>query len=152
MTCAADGGEESSHQALERLCQLYWSPVWVFIIRRGYTPTDAKGLTQGFFERLLEKGWLKSADENKGRFRTFLLTSVSRFLAHERGMRNAMKRGGGQFTFSLEAGAMAEQTIPEPVACGTPETSFDRRWAETLLDRVLLRWRTWRPKSAISCL
>lgn len=139
VTCAAEEEESRSHQALESLCQIYWSPVWVFIMRRGYTPTDAKDLTQGFFERLLEKGWLRAADEAKGRFRTFLLTAVSRFLAQERERQNALKRGGGQFTFSLDAVATAGQEISEPVAQDTPETSFDRRWAETLLDRVLFR-------------
>lgn len=139
VACAAEQDESRAHHALEGLCRMYWSPVWVFIIRRGYTPTDAKDLTQGFFERLLEKGWLRTADESKGRFRTFLLTAVSRFLAQEREKRNAMKRGGGQFILSLDAGEMGEGGIGEPAVQDTPETSFERRWAETLLDRVLER-------------
>ena len=136
---ASGNAEAASHQALERLCQAYWPPVCSFIQRRGYPPADAKDLTQGFFARLLEKEWLKDADATKGRFRTFLLTALTRFLSHESERSGALKRGGGQITFSLDAGELESGWTPEPADPRTPEMLFERRWAETLLSRVLDR-------------
>jgi RNA polymerase sigma-70 factor (ECF subfamily) len=138
----ATGSEEaSSRQALEQLCRTYWLAVYAFILRRGYATEDAKDLTQAFFARLLEKDWLRSADASKGRFRTFLLTAASRFLGHERERSEALKRGGGQHLFSLDAAKTEPGWVPEPMASGTPEDAFERRWAESLLNRVMGRLR-----------
>lgn len=141
MIRASDSSDASCHQALERLCQTYWPAVCAFILKRGYSPEDAKDLTQGFFAQLLEKQWLKTADVDKGRFRTFLLTAVSRFLSHERERAGAQKRGGGQILFSLDAPESDPGWVPEPAVAGTAEEIFDRRWAEALLNRVIRRLR-----------
>ncbi len=136
---ASDRDGATSHAALERLCHAYWTPVFAFILKRGYSQADAKDLTQAFFARLLEKQWLKTADANKGRFRTFLLTAVTRFLSHEREREQALKRGGGSLMFSLDATTLAEGVSIEPADPRTPEALFERRWAETLLNRVMSR-------------
>ncbi len=138
---ATDATDAASQQALERLCQTYWPAVHAFIVRRGHSPEDAKDLTQGFFARLLEKDWLRAADATKGRFRTFLLTAVSRFLANERERADALKRGGGQAPLSLNVPEAEPGGVPEPADGATPEAVFERRWAETLLNRVLERLR-----------
>ena len=138
---AADGADEASPQALEHLCRAYWPAVYVFIARRGYSPADAQDLVQGFFARLLEKEWLKTADATKGRFRTFLITAVTRFLANERERNNALKRGGGNWVMSLDARELEPGWVPEPSDPRTPEELFERRWAETLLNRVMERLR-----------
>ena len=138
---AVDASDASSHLALERLCQAYWPAVHEFIARRGQSPEDAKDLTQGFFARLLEKEWLRAADATKGRFRTFLLTAVTRFLANERERAEALKQGGGQVLFSLNVPEAEPGGVPEPTDGATPEAAFERRWAETLLNRVLERLR-----------
>src|SRR5689334_4499364 len=70
-------GEEDTPRALaalEKLCQTYWHPLYSYVRRRGYSPDDAKDLTQGFFAWLLERNWLGRADQQRGRFRSFLLT------------------------------------------------------------------------------
>jgi RNA polymerase sigma-70 factor (ECF subfamily) len=136
---AADSTDALSQQALERLCRTYWPAVYAFILRRGFPPEDAKDLTQGFFAQFLGKDWLKTADSSKGRFRTFLLTMVSRFLAHERERAGALKRGGGQAVFSLDAAEGEDRWVPEPITSGTPAEAFERRWAESLLNRVMER-------------
>jgi len=138
---AVDSTNASSDRALEQLCRTYWPAVYAFILRRGYSPEDAKDLTQGFFARLLEKEWLKMADSAKGRFRTFLLTAVNRFLSHERERAEALKRGGGLALFSLDDPDNPIGTSIEPAATGTPEEAFDRQWAESLLNRVIERLR-----------
>ncbi len=92
------GQKESTHalDALEQLCRVYWYPLYAYVRRRGYSAPDAQDLTQEFFARLLERKWLARADQAKGRFRTFLLHALERFLANEWDKVRALKRGGAQ--------------------------------------------------------
>src|ERR1700677_196495 len=78
--------------ALEKLCQTYWTPLFTYVRRRGYSPADAEDLTQAFFAWLLERNWLVRADQQRGRFRSFLLTSLGNFLANEWDKARAQKR------------------------------------------------------------
>ena len=84
-----------AQDALARLCQTYWFPLYTYVRRRGYSPEDAQDLTQEFFARLLEHNWVKAADQAKGRFRSFLLSAMNCFLADEWDKARAQKRGGG---------------------------------------------------------
>jgi RNA polymerase sigma-70 factor (ECF subfamily) len=137
---AAGTEDAACQEALERLCSAYWPPVYTFILRRGHPPESAQDLTQGFFARLLEKEWLRSADATKGRFRTFLLTAITRFLANTHAHGQAEKRGGGHEPIPFDIVTESVWTTPlQPNR--TPEEEFDRRWAETLLERVLARLR-----------
>jgi RNA polymerase sigma-70 factor (ECF subfamily) len=126
---------------LERLCHLYWPPIYAFIRRRGHLPEEAQDLTQEFFARLLAGNLLGVADEAKGRFRTLLLTAVCRFLINEKEWRQARKRGGGAVHLSLEADAAEEGYHVEPADPATPETIYERRWAENVLETVLAQLR-----------
>jgi len=119
------------------LCENYWFPVYAFVRRAGHSADDAQDLTQEFFARLLDKHFLADADRNKGRFRTFLLTAVKRFLANEHDRIHAKKRGGGQTILSLEG--LEVRYCREPADRLTPERIFERQWALTLLDQVLAR-------------
>lgn len=126
--------------ALEKLCRTYWFPLYAYVRRRGQSPADAQDLTQAFFARLLEHNWVGAADRERGRFRTFLLTAMSRFLADEWDKVRAQKRGGGQLPVSLEE---AETLYGlEPADTRTAEQTFERRWALALLDTVLYRLKT----------
>jgi DNA-directed RNA polymerase specialized sigma24 family protein len=129
-------GTPRAQESLEKLCQTYWHPLYVYVRHRGYTPEDAKDLTQSFFVWLLERDWLEGADRQRGRFRSFLLTSFSRFLNNEWDKFKAQKRGGGKIV-SLQF--KNEDTGWEPVNEITPEQNFERRWALTLLDEVMDR-------------
>jgi RNA polymerase sigma-70 factor (ECF subfamily) len=126
-----------SRGALAWLCEAYWYPVYVYIRRRGHGAASAQDLTQEFFVRLLEKEFVRKADRARGKFRTFLLTAVQRFLSKQRERAGAKKRGGGRTILSLDFSS-AERRYPlEPAHDWTPERLFERRWALTLLDRVL---------------
>jgi RNA polymerase sigma factor (sigma-70 family) len=125
--------------AMERLCQTYWYPLYVFVRRKGHSHEDASDLTQAFFAKFLEKRYLKSVDANLGRFRTFLLTSMSHFLANEWDKSQTQKRGGGVRVISLDDASAEERYRLEPVEHTTPETLFERRWAETVVGVVLDR-------------
>jgi RNA polymerase sigma-70 factor (ECF subfamily) len=137
VVAAGDSESPQAAEALQRLCQRYWPPIYTFIRRRGYRPEEAQDLTQEFFARFLESGSLKTADKAKGKFRTLLLTAVTRFLAKEWERARAQKRGGGVVPFSLEQMAAEEQSRFEPAEHTTPEKMFERRWAEALLETVL---------------
>ena len=93
---AAGRSSTEARGALANLCQTYWRPVYSFIRRSGYPPDQAQDLTQGFFLVLLDKNYLADADRQRGRFRSFLLTSVKHFVANERDRAYTLKRGGGQ--------------------------------------------------------
>ncbi|MBI1842797.1 MAG: sigma-70 family RNA polymerase sigma factor [Verrucomicrobia bacterium] len=135
---AGQSSDRSQAEALEKLCQSYWRPIYAYIRRRGCAPESAQDLTQGFFERLLEKSWLSDIDPNRAKFRSFLLTMVSRFLANEYDRAQAIKRGGGQLHLNVDDPALENQLAAEPEAT-SPERAFDRQWALTVLDRAFTR-------------
>jgi RNA polymerase sigma-70 factor (ECF subfamily) len=126
-----------AHEALSRLCRAYWYPLYAFIRRRGHDVEPAKDLTQEFFSRLLAKQYLRVADRERGRFRTFLLTCVEHFLSNEHKKEQALKRGG-DFTFiPLEDDSAEARYRAEPADEMSPDKLLDRRWALTVLDLSL---------------
>jgi RNA polymerase sigma-70 factor (ECF subfamily) len=131
-----------STAALEQLCRTYWYPLYAHVRRRGYRPEDAQDLTQEFFARLLAKQWVSVADRQRGKFRTFLLGALDHFLANEWHRARTEKRGGGQVVFSLDGVAAERRYLLEPVDLADAACLYERRWALTLLDRVLERLRT----------
>jgi len=133
------GGDTSpeSYRALEQLCSSYWFPLYAYVRRQGHSVEDAQDLTQQFFMRLLERKYLKLADPNRGRFRTFLLTSLKNFLINEWNKANREKRGGGCQVVSLDTERTETRLRAEPADDRTPEKAFARRWAVVVLDRVL---------------
>src|SRR5262245_46577080 len=93
---AGRGGEPVAEAALAELCQTYWYPLYAYVRRLGHQPDDARDLTQEFFAQLLAKHYLRAADRERGRFRSFLLTAFRRFLSKQRHQARAQKRGGGR--------------------------------------------------------
>jgi RNA polymerase sigma-70 factor (ECF subfamily) len=132
---AGDTLDPRSEEALAGLCELYWYPIYAFI-RRGCVDADkAQDLTQGFFTHLLERKTLKAANQERGRFRSFLLGSLKYFLADERDRAQARKRGGGHVVVSLELDVEAAEGRYqlEADAGEGPERMFARRWAFEVL-------------------
>ncbi len=133
-------GEEQSgagSAALEKLCRLYWFPLYAFIRRLGHGEADAKDLTQEFFARLLERRDFRHMDAQKGKFRTFLLVSLRNFLSNQRDFARAAKRGGGKTIVSLDALPPEQFQHWEPKETLTPDKLFDQRWATTLLTEAV---------------
>ena len=126
-------------RSLEVLCQQYWPPLYAFVRHRGHREHDAQDLTQAFFAKLLEKDWLTVADPSRGRFRSFLLLTLRRFLANEREYAQAQKRGGGLQIVPIDLGDGAQLEDPKG---GTAESIFDRQWALTVLQAVMTRLRS----------
>ncbi len=140
---SAAGRQNPSHAAesLEKLCSLYWRPLYAYVRRQGQSPHDAQDLTQEFFLRLLRKDFLESVDQGKGRFRSFLLAALKHFLSNERDRARAQKRGGGQSPLPLDFTGEETHLGFQPVDNLTPEIIFERRWATTLLEQALARLR-----------
>jgi DNA-directed RNA polymerase specialized sigma24 family protein len=141
VVAAADSRHPDHKKALEDLCGAYWYPVYAFVRRRGFGPDSAQDITQGFFAQLLEKQTLKAADQERGRFRSFLLAALKFYLSHERDRTEAQKRGGGRAPIPIDADTAEGRYRLEPADKRTPETLYERRWALSLLDRVLDRLR-----------
>jgi RNA polymerase sigma factor (sigma-70 family) len=138
---AAQSPGPQAAAALESLCSAYWRPVYAHVRRQGHGVEAARDLTQEFFARLLEGQWLRPADPQRGRFRSFLLRCLSRFLIDEWRRGAAQKRGGGREFFSLDQARDEEQWALEPADPSTPELAYDRRWAEALIARANARLR-----------
>jgi RNA polymerase sigma-70 factor (ECF subfamily) len=139
VTLAQQGVSTASRAALERLCRLYWYPVYAHIRQRGLGPHDAEDLTQEFFSLLIEKNYLEAADRRRGRFRSFLLVAVNRFLVNAYHRDHTLKRGGGQIVVSIDQQAAEHWLESETAADLSPDQSFDRRWAQAVLDHALAR-------------
>jgi RNA polymerase sigma-70 factor (ECF subfamily) len=136
---AGEKGSEQSREALATLCRAYWRPIYAFLRRQGKSPHDAEDLTQAFFAHLLDNQRLSQVRKDKGKFRSFLLASLRNFLSDQWDKRRAQKRGGNAQIISLDAQAAEDGYRLEPADTENPEKLFERRWALTLLERVLER-------------
>jgi RNA polymerase sigma-70 factor (ECF subfamily) len=118
---------------------MYWRPIYSFLRRQGIGSAEAEDITQGFFAQLLERGSFGAVRKEKGRFRSFLLASLKYFLADEQRRAMAIKRGKGQRLIPLEELRADERTDMEPADPMTAEMIYERRWALTVLERVINR-------------
>jgi DNA-directed RNA polymerase specialized sigma24 family protein len=135
----AQGESPAAQDALEKLCRTYWRPVYSFIRRQGVGIEEAEDFTQGFFALLLERRDLDAVRKEKGRLRSYLLTSVKHFLASEQRRAMAVKRGKGQRVVALEGLSAIERTEIEPSGPLSADQLYERRWASALMEQVLLR-------------
>jgi len=133
---AGRSNDSRASEALECLSRTYWRPLYLFVRNSGYDEEAAKDSTQAFFERLLEKDYLKEADPGRGRFRSFLLASLKHFLANEWDREKAVKRGGRCRFVALETTVVEAELQRGTHRELDPEQLFERRWAMTLLDQA----------------
>ena len=139
MRAREEDSAESARQALSGFCEAYWPPLYSFLRHRGHPSADAQDLVQGFFAHLLEQHTLTRADRQKGRLRTFLLTSLQNFLFNEYDRVRALKRGGGRQIVSIE------EHLPEAEAAmlATSHLSdagcYDLVWASNIVTRAWQR-------------
>ena len=141
---AAQGGKAGHGEAsaaLESLCRIYWQPLYIYARRRGHAPQDAEDLTQGFFARLLGKDWLAPVQQEKGRFRQFLLMAFKRFLANEYDHAQRLKRGGSGHPVPIDTVLGEKLYLEQTSPSASADESYDRRWALSLLDSTLARLR-----------
>jgi RNA polymerase sigma-70 factor (ECF subfamily) len=137
LACSDENDSARAQQALANLFQTYWYPLYAYVRRRGHSEHDAEDLVQAFCLHLQEKHAIGKADPNRGKFRTFLLSSLKNFLSHERDRARAQKRGGGRELIQLDAEEAQTRYALEPADNVTPETIFERRWAHALLEQTV---------------
>jgi RNA polymerase sigma-70 factor (ECF subfamily) len=137
----ARGELPAAQEALENLCRTYWRPIYSFARREGAKPEEAKDITQGFFALILARKDFNSVRQEKGRLRSFLLTSLKHFMANERRDAAALKRGGGRTLIPLDGIESYEVSDVDRSDMLGPDLLYDRRWAFTVLDRVFARLR-----------
>lgn len=143
-TVVLAAGNRSTPQAdvaLEELCRTYWYPLYAYVRRQGHSCEDAEDLTQAFFARLLEKNYLEGIRSEGGKFRSFLLVALKRFLANEWDRANSQKRGGGVIPLSLDWQDADTRYQINPTDNLSPDKLYDRTWAVTVLERVITRLR-----------
>ena len=138
---AGDEKTSASRAALETLCSQYWYPLYAYVRRRGHDADAAADLTQGFFAAFLASDGVAGARQDRGRFRSYLLASLSHYISNQRDKANALKRGGGRTPIPIDTAGAETRYGMEPSHSVTPERLFDRRWALTLLEGVLSELR-----------
>lgn len=131
--------EAEARDALETLCRTYWYPLHAYLRRRGCDPEEARDLTQAFFLHAMDADLIARARQERGRFRSFLLTALQHFLAKHRRREQTQKRGGGTTLVSIDALEVEARFAAEPADFRTPEAHYERTWAFALLDRVFVR-------------
>jgi len=129
----------AADEALEKLCHTYWWPLYGFVRREGYKPEEAQDLTQAFFARLLERRDLETVRQERGRLRSYLLTSLKHFLVSQHRRAVTAKRGKGQQPVPLEELAAIGRADFEPADHLSADRIYERRWALTLMEQVLRR-------------
>ena len=137
----AQGQSPAAQEALEKLCRTYWRPVYSFIRREGTGHEEAEDLTQGFFALLLQRQNFDDVRKEKGRLRSYLLTSVKHFLVSEHRRAVTVKRGKGQQPIPLEELTTIRGAEMEPADHLSADRIYERRWALTLMEQVLRRLR-----------
>lgn len=138
---ASDDDTSQARRALACLCEAYWYPLYAYTRRCGHSPEDAQDLTQAFFAQLIGHNWVARADPHKGRFRSFLLMVMKRFLAKEWEKAKTLKRGGQASMVALGLDSAETRYSQELADTSTPEQVFEKQWALTLLESVLKRLR-----------
>jgi RNA polymerase sigma-70 factor (ECF subfamily) len=135
----AQGESPAAREALEKLCRVYWWPLFSFVRRQGYTPEDAQDLTQGFFALFLERRDFDAVRREKGRLRSYLLASLKNFLGEMHRRATRVKRGEGKPLVPLEELLAREGVELRPVHTLSADRIYERCWALTLLDQVMAR-------------
>jgi RNA polymerase sigma-70 factor (ECF subfamily) len=138
---AQASGSREANVALEALCRAYWYPLYAYVRRLGRSAHDAQDLTQEFFARFCEKEYLRAADRARGRFRTFLLVALKRFLANDWDRARAQKRGGGNVAVPIDTAFAESRYAADPAGAQPPERAYEHRWAMALLEQAMTHLR-----------
>lgn len=136
------GGDGTvARRALDRVCCLYWVPLYAYLRGSGHGPAESEDLTQGYFGHLLEKGVLRRADAEKGRLRSYLIGGLKLYLRDEQRRGATQKRGGGMVVAGMDPARLEAELVQTGLAGETPDEVYERRWAVSLLGNALAALR-----------
>lgn len=139
---AARKSEPQQIRAMEQLCQIYWFPLYAFIRKQGFSPADAEDHTQTFFQKLISGSMLEVVSPERGKFRSYLLACCKNFLINVYNRDQAIKRGGGSLSFSIDALEAEDRFHAEITDHATPEKAYDKGWALALIEHVVKNLET----------
>lgn len=126
-------------EALSSLCHTYWFPLYAYLRRRGYDPNQAEDYIQSFFAQMLEKQYLREVEPSRGKFRSFLLVALRRFVSDQHDRDQALKRGGGHNRLFIDLESAEGRYSLEPVSDLSPERVFEKSWALAVLEQTTAR-------------
>lgn len=138
---ARDREDPQGNEALARLCEIYWYPLYAYARRSGLAPGLAEDAIQDLFLQFMKRDFLGNVRPENGRFRSFLLRSLANLLIDQQKRDQAIKRGGRHILVSFDGMAAEEKYRAEPVELLQPDNLYDRRWVMTLLTRSLEKLR-----------
>jgi RNA polymerase sigma-70 factor (ECF subfamily) len=138
---AGDPSSEDSEMALTRLCQAYWYPLYAYVRSRGFSAHDAQDITQEFFATFIQRNYFAKADQTRGKFRTFLLTSLKNYICDFLDKKNTLKRGGDVVQVSWDNDAAETKFNALAPVNHDPDWIFDHEWAQAILERVVEKLR-----------
>jgi DNA-directed RNA polymerase specialized sigma24 family protein len=128
--------DDKNRALIDLLLSKYWKPVYCYLRRKGHDNEQAKDLTQGFFhEVVLGRNLIQKADPSKGRFRSFLLITLNRYLITAKTEQSAQKRIPKGKLVPLDITDLHE--LRQASSELTPEDSFNYAWVSSLLEQVL---------------
>lgn len=127
---------ETAREATAALCRMYWQPLYVYVRRAGRSPHEAEDVVQSFLLHVVENDVFTRADADRGRFRTFLLSSLKQYMARRHRDAQRQKRTPGTPIMSVDVEG-AEQMLASQRET-TPARAFERAWAMAQLE---LAWR-----------
>lgn len=133
--CRAKADSEDGRYALADLCDAYYEPVVAYLGSVLRSADAAREMSHAFFAELLRGGQrIAAADQQQGRFRSYLLAAVKLFVSHQREAALRLKRGGGAAVVALDATEAVEVAdVRQPA----PDAEFDRQWARTVIARSM---------------
>jgi RNA polymerase sigma-70 factor (ECF subfamily) len=135
---AAGGGDGVTDRGLERLASRYWRPIRDWLRAELRLDRDAASeLTQDFFVWVIESGFLKKADPERGRFRAFLKVALKNYARDANRRATAARRGGGRQFFSIEADDEEKPFDAADPNALRPDELLDARWRRELVQTAL---------------
>lgn len=134
---AARGDSETARLALSELCSAYYAPVLSFLTHTGCGPEDPRDVAHGFFAALLERDCLADVQQDRGRFRSYLLGALKHFVANRRLHASREKRGAAAEHLSLESGSDTWVELPLVAQLPQMDALFDHEWAVAVVERAL---------------
>ncbi|MDP6636749.1 MAG: hypothetical protein QGG42_17760 [Phycisphaerae bacterium] len=133
--------QSRQREAIGAVLARYWKPMYCYLRRKGSNNEEAKDLVQGFCQEIaLGNNLIQQADPERGRFRTFLLTSLSRYASNVRRAGSTRKRSPAGTMFALDD--VAATDMPELSQEASPDEAFNYAWASQLIDDVLTAVQT----------
>jgi len=134
-------GPDKDKELIGLLLKTYWKPVYCYLRRKGRDNEQAKDLTQDFFhEVVLNRHLVGRADQDKGRFRSFLLHALNQYLINYDRDQRAQKRIPPEKLVSFDTPEMP--VLPESFSQASPEDSYQYAWLSVLLERAVSDVRT----------